>query len=184
MFPEVLSRVVTRLEQARKNGLLQAYALIGGFAVSAWGVSRATQDIDLAVALGTSAPQALSTHLGAAYEAGDADDPLQGAFHLTIETNGQEVPIQLILLRSKWTDVAFKGVTTLNILGCAVPVVNWHALVLLKLYAGGPVDLQDARSIVAVRTPNAAEREHLVAEADTLGLGQEIRTLFDSLPRS
>ena len=70
MFPEILSHVITRLEQTRKNGLLQAYALIGGFAVSAWGVSRATQDIDLAVALGTSAPLALATHLGATYEAG------------------------------------------------------------------------------------------------------------------
>jgi hypothetical protein len=184
VFHEVLSRVITRLEQARKNGLLQAYALIGGFAVSAWGVSRATQDIDLAVALGTSEPQALAAHLGATYEAGDADDPLQGAFHLTIENNGQEVPVQLIVLRSKWANVAFKGTKTLNVIGCIVPVVNWQALVLLKLYAGGPVDLQDARSVVAVRNPNTAERESLVAQGDALGLGQEMRTLFDSLPRS
>lgn len=184
MFPEVLNQVSTRLEQARKNGLLQAYALIGGFAVSAWGVSRATQDIDLAVALGTSAPQALSAHLGATYEAGDADDPLQGVFHLTVENNGHEVPVQLIVLRPKWADVAFKGITTLNILGGAVPVVNWQALVLLKLYAGGPIDLQDARSVVAVRNPNAAERDSLIAQADALGLGQEIRTLFESLPGS
>jgi hypothetical protein len=181
MFPEILSHVITRLEQARKNGLLQAYALIGGFAVSAWGVSRATQDIDLAVALGTSAPLALATHLGATYEAGDADDPLQGVFHLTIENNGQAVPVQLIVLRSKWANVAFTEIQTLNIIGCVVPVVNWHALVLLKLYAGGPVDLQDARSVAAVRNPDAAERETLVVQADALGLGQEIRTLFDSL---
>jgi hypothetical protein len=61
-----------------------------------------------------------------------------------------------------------------------VPVVNWQALVLLKLYAGGPVDLQDARSIVAVRKPNGIDRESLIAQADVLGLAQEVRILLES----
>lgn len=182
VFPEVLSQIVTRLEQARENRLLQAYALIGGFAVSAWGVSRATQDIDLAVALGTSQPRVLAAHLGATYEAGDADDPLQGAFHLAIENNGQQVPVQLIVLWPKWADVAFEGIETLKVLGCAVPVVNWQALVLMKLYAGGPIDFHDARSIVAVRNPGSEERRSLIAQADGLGVGQEIRVLLDSCP--
>ncbi|MDH4328159.1 MAG: hypothetical protein OEY21_01725 [Nitrospira sp.] len=59
-----MSQIVTRLERAGKNGLLQTYALIGGFAVSAWGVSRAAEDIDLAVVLGISAPSVLAAHLG------------------------------------------------------------------------------------------------------------------------
>jgi len=180
VFSEILSQIVTRLEQARKDGLLQAYALIGGFAVSAWGVSRATQDIDLAVVLGTSEHRALADHLSATYEAGDADDPLQGVFHLTIEYKGQGVPVQLIVLRPKWTDVVFKGIETLKVLGSTVPVVNWQALVLMKLYAGGPVDLQDARSIVSVRNPGAEDRKHLIAQADGLGIGQEVRALLDS----
>lgn len=180
MFSEILSQIIIRLEQARKDGLLQAYALIGGFAVSAWGVSRATQDIDLAVALGTSEHRELAAHLSAAYEAGDADDPLQGVFHLTIEYKGQGVPVQLIVLRPKWTDVVFKGIETLKVLGSTVPVVNWQALVLMKLYAGGPVDVQDARSILAVRNPGIGDRKRLIAQADGLGIGQEIRALLDS----
>lgn len=184
MFPEVLNQVVTRLEHARKNGLLEVYALIGGFAVSAWGVSRATEDIDLAVALGTSQPHVLAAHLSATYEAGDADDPLQGVFHLAIENNGQEVRVQLIVLRPEWAKVVFKGIETLNVIGCAVPVVNWQALVLMKLYAGAPIDLQDARSVTAVRKPTIGDQEGLVAQADALGLAQEIRTLLNSLPRS
>jgi hypothetical protein len=181
MFSEVLSQIITRLERARENGLLKAYALIGGFAVSAWGVSRATQDIDLAVALGTSQPHALAAQLSATYEAGDADDPLQGVFHLTLGNEGQRVPVQLIVLRPVWTDVAFTGVETVKVLGCAVPVVNWHALVLMKLYAGGPVDLQDAKNIVAVRSPSPEERRGLIAQADRLGIGQEVRALLDSM---
>lgn len=175
MFSEALSQIIGRLDQAQKHHLLHSYALIGGFAVSAWGVARATQDIDLAVALGTSEPQALATHLGATYEPGGIDDPLRGVFRLSMKCEGQEVPVQLIVLPSKWAAIAFNQIKMLKVLGCSVPVVNWQALVLLKLFAGGPIDLQDAQNIVAVRKPNAIDRESLVAQADALGLAQEMR---------
>ncbi|MBH0203036.1 MAG: hypothetical protein HP496_12285 [Nitrospira sp.] len=148
--------------------------------MSAWGVARATEDIDLAVALGTSDPQALAAHLGATYEPGGIDDPLRGVFKLSLKCEGQEVPVQLIVLPSKMAAIAFNGVETLTVLGYSVPVVNWQALVLLKLYAGGPVDLQDARSIVAVRKPKGIDRENLIAQADALGLAQEVRILLES----
>lgn len=179
MFPEVLSQIIARLERARENRLLRTYALIGGFAVSAWGVSRATQDIDLAVALGTSAPSALAAHLDGTYEAGDADDPLGGVFRLTIESDAQEVPVQLIVLRPNWADEVFRDIETVKLLGCTVPIVNWRSLVLMKLYAGGPIDLQDAKGIIMVRKPGAAEQESLIAQANRLGLAQEVRALLD-----
>lgn len=179
MFPEALIQIVGRLDQARKQRLLQSYALVGGFAVAAWGVSRATQDIDLAVALGPSEPKALAAHLGATYHPGDADDPLHGVFRLVLTCEGQEVPVQLIVLRQEWADVAFSGVETVRVLGTTVPVVNWQALVLLKLYAGGPVDRQDARNIIAVCQPTAADRQSLIAQAEALGLAQEVQALLD-----
>lgn len=181
MFSEALSQIVGRLHQAQKERLLHSYALIGGFAVSAWGVARATQDIDLAVALGTPDPQVLATHLGAIYEPGGIDDPLRGVFRLSLKYEGHEVPVQLLVLPAKVAAIALNGIETLTVLGYSVPVVNWRALVLLKLYAGGPVDLQDVRSIVAVRKPNAIDRESLIAQADALGLDQEVRTLLDSV---
>lgn len=180
MFSKALNHIIDRLAQAQKARLIHSYALIGGFAVSAWGIARATQDIDLAVALGTSAPQALATYLGAEYESGGIDDPLQGVFSLSLKSEGQDVPVQLIVLPSKLAAVAFNQIETLTVLGCSVPVVNWQALVLLKLYAGGPVDLQDARNIIAVRKPSVTRREDLIVQADTLGLAQEIRSLLDS----
>jgi len=179
VFEEALSQIIHRLDQAREKGLLQSYALVGGFAVSAWGVARATQDLDLAVALGTSHPQTLAAHLGATYQPGDADDPLRGVFRLTLKGGGRGIPVQVIVLQPKWADVVFEGVETIKVLSCAVPVVNWQALVLMKLYAGGPIDLQDARSIVAVRKPGTADRDSLIAQADRLGLTQEVRGLLD-----
>jgi hypothetical protein len=182
VFPQALTQAVERLDKARQKGLIQSYALVGGFAVSAWGVARATQDIDLAVALGTTEPKALAAHLNAMYQPGDADDPLRGVFRLGLKCEGQDVPVQLIVLQPKWADVAFRGIETLNLYGCVVPVVNWQALVLLKVYAAGPVDLHDAKSIVAVRQPSPADRENLIVQADALGVGQEVRTLFNLPP--
>lgn len=181
MFQEVLNQIIGRLDRARENRLIHAYALVGGFAVSAWGVARATQDIDLAVALGTSEPKALAAHLGATYEPGDADDPLRGVFRLVIESEGGEVPVQLLVLPPKWADEVFGGIEPVKVLSCTVPVVNWQSLVLMKLYAGGPVDLQDARGIIAVQQPSTADRQSLIARADVLGLSQEIRTLLGIL---
>lgn len=153
MFSEALSHIIGRLDQAQKERLLHSYALIGGFAVAAWGVARATQDIDLAVALGTSEPQTLASYLGATYESGGIDDPLRGVFRLSLKCEGQEVPVQLIVLPSKLAAIAFSQIETLAVLGCSVPVVNWQALVLLKLFAGGPIDLQDARTLLQCENP-------------------------------
>ena len=179
MFPEALATIIGRLNQAQDKGLVQSYALVGGFAVSAWGVARATQDIDFAVALGTSEPTPLAAYLGATYQSGDADDPLRGVFRLTVTCGGEEVAAQLIVLPPKWADVVFRGVETVKVFGCAVQVVSWQALVLLKLYAGGPVDLQDAKGILAVRKPDAGDRNSLIAQADALGLAQDLPALLD-----
>ena len=178
MFSQALNQIIVRLDQAREKHLLHAYALVGGFAVSVWGVSRATQDIDLAVALGVSEPQALAAYLGADYEAGEPDDPLSGVFRLILKSEEQDVPVQLIVLRPKWANEVFRDVETVKVLGCAVPVVKWQSLVLMKLYAGGPVDIQDARSILAVRKPNSADQATLIAQAEVLELAQEVRALL------
>ncbi|HJS67382.1 MAG TPA: hypothetical protein VJ760_08660 [Nitrospiraceae bacterium] len=181
MFSKALNRIVERLDQAHSAQLLSSYALIGGFAVSVWGVARATQDIDLAVALGTSEPRALAIYLGATYEPGGIDDPLRGVFRLSLNCEGQEVPVQLIVLPSKLAALAFQNIERVNTLGCSVPVVNWKTLILLKLYAGGPIDLLDAHNIVAVRKPGVNDRSELIALADTLELAQDVRTLLDSV---
>ena len=178
MFQQALSDITRRLDEARQQKLVQSYALIGGFAVSAWGVARATQDIDLAVALGTTDPARLATHLKASYQPGDQDDPLRGVFRLELPAGERVVPVQLILLQPKWADLVFRHVKTISVLACRLPVVDWPALVLLKLYAGGPVDIQDAQDIIAIRQPNPSERNELAALAQAVGLAEECNTLL------
>ena len=81
MFREALTQIVQRLETAKREGLLRGYGLIGGFAVAAWGVPRATHDIDfIIVATGGADPARLESALGGHYRPGAADDPLRGVF--------------------------------------------------------------------------------------------------------
>lgn len=182
MFRQALTEIIRRLDLARERKLLQSYVLVGGFAVSAWGLARATRDIDLAVALGGADPAHLANHLKASYQPGDPDDPLRGVFRLELPTGEHVVPVQLIVFQPKLTDIVFRRVKTLSVLDCEVPVVSWQALVLLKLYAGGPMDLQDARDIITVRQPSPAERKALTAQAKVLGLAKECKALLSSHP--
>lgn len=154
--------------------------MIGGGAVAAWGVPRATHDLDFALALGVGDPVALSRHLGAEYQAGDADDPLCGVFQLTVTIEEVAIPVQLIVLPSVWNTIIFGGITTLSVFGCAVPVVSWQSLILLKLYAGGPQDLLDARQVLAVCQPNPVDMQAISPLADQLGLSAAWQALTRS----
>ena len=121
MFQEALTEILSRLEAAQNRKLLQAYALIGGFAVSAWGVPRATNDIDFVVAIGAADPQALAIFLGGRFEAGEADDPLRGVVHTSIQVGSTPVSIQLIFFPSAITEIAFRRVETFSVLERMVP---------------------------------------------------------------
>lgn len=95
MFQEALVEILSRLETAQSRGLLSGYALIGGFAVSAWGAPRATQDFDFAIAIGQADPQALATFIGGRYQAGEPDDPLRGVVTVSIKVGHEPVALQL-----------------------------------------------------------------------------------------
>lgn len=170
MFAQALTEIVRRLDDAKSRHLLDQYALIGGFAVSAWGIPRATHDVDFAVALGSSDAAALARHLRAEFQPGESDDPLRGVFRTSVTVDDLSVPIQLVLLPQAWSDIIFHNVESLSIAGCMVGVVSWQALILLKLYAGGPQDLLDAEQILAVRQPTPAERQAVAALAGKVGL--------------
>jgi hypothetical protein len=173
VFEKALTEALNRLDAARGAGLVANYALIGGLAVSAWGVPRATQDIDFAIAIGANDPQALATFLGGRYDGGDPDDPLMGVIRATVTVAAAAVPLQLVFLPSKFTGAIFQEVKTLSILNHRVPVVTWESLVLLKIYAGGPQDLLDVRQILKVRQPSETELARISNLAERLGIQEE-----------
>lgn len=181
MFQETLTEILSRLETAKSRGLLSGYALIGGFAVSAWGVPRATQDFDFAIAIGQADPQALATCIGGRYQAGEPDDPLRGVVTVAIEVRHEPVSLQLVCLPSPLTEVAFKHIEMLSVLECSVPVVSWQVLIILKLYAGGPHDLLDVHQILKVRQPQLKDLQAIASMAEIVGVLNEWKDVRKNL---
>lgn len=97
---------------------------------------------------------------------------------MTVDTLA--VPIQMVLLPPAWTSIIFRGIETLPVFGCVVPVVSRQSLILLKLDAGGPQDLLDAQQILAARRPIQAERQAVSALADQIGLSTAWKALINS----
>lgn len=180
-FGQALTEIVRRLEAAKTGGLLRGYGLIGGFATAAWGVPRATHDIDFVLVTASTDHRRIAEATGAQFRAGDPSDPLRGVFHLTIDAKGQAIPIQLILLPERWTAAVLNGLQTLSILDCSAPVVSWSTLILLKLYAGSPQDLMDAETILAVRQPTAGELKDMISLALTVGVSKELQEFLHRL---
>jgi hypothetical protein len=170
VFKEALTETLSRLEAAQERRLLQAYALIGDLAVSAWAVPRATKDIDFAVAIGTADPHALAKFLGGHFEAGETDDPLKGVVHTSIQISAIPVSLQLIFFPSALTEVVFQEVESLFIMERKVPVVSWRSLILLKLYAGGSQDQLDIQQILQMRYPQLDDLNKIEGLAEPLGI--------------
>ena len=178
MFREALTQIVQKLEKAKAGGLLRGYGLIGGFAVSAWGSPRATDDIDFVIVVDSPDPAKLTDVLGGHYRHGSADDPLRGVFNTSVTVEAATIPIQLILLPASWTDIVLAGLKVFTVAGSSVPVVSWQTLVLLKLYAGGPQDLIDAQGIWIARQPDDTAVSEMQALAGKLGLAVEFKAFI------
>jgi len=173
VFQEALTKILSQLAEARTCGLVHDYALIGGFAASAWGVPRATQDIDFAIGIGTADPQALATVVRGRYASGETDDPLRGIIHASIEAGTESIPVQLILLPPAFTALIFRDVEAVPVMERVVPVVSWQALVLLKLYAGGLQNRLDVEQILRARHPQNDDMRKVSAMAQSVGLLDE-----------
>lgn len=146
------------------DGLGAPYALIGAHAMAARGYPRFTVDVDFL----TTDSQVLNpsewaglVRAGAAVEVrrGDDDDPLAGVVHIALP-DGAEVDV--IVGRWKWeADVIARAdamqVGTMNVL-----VPRLADLVLLKVAAGGHLDLRDAVVLLTL-----GDRDALVQEVES-----------------
>lgn len=141
------------------------YALIGGHALAARGYPRFTVDIDLLTTdRRVLEPQVWAALIdqGAAVDArrGDDDDPLAGVVHVLLP-DGTDV--DLIVGRWPWEGGVIDRANLVTIApGVDILVPTASDLILLKLAAGGFVDLQDAAALLAT-----GDRDRLVAAVES-----------------
>jgi hypothetical protein len=139
------------------------YALIGGHAVGARGFPRMTVDVDFL----TTDRRVLQRDIWKSLEAGgasvdprkgDFDDPLAGVVHIRLAA-GDEVDV--VVAKWKWEAGVIARAERLDVGGVNVPVPRTSDLILLKLSAGGALDLQDVVVLLAV-----ADRERVIREVE------------------
>ena len=131
------------------------FALAGGHAVAAWGVVRTTRDIDfLANAAGELAVKLVlelkKTGFNAIYRKGDEHDPLRGVIRVEAKGSADAEPVDIVLGIRNMPQGIFKRSLSLDFLGLEIPIVAPEDLIILKCLAGGPIDLEDARSILEI----------------------------------
>ena len=167
-----------RLEKLRAAGKLTDFCLIGGLAVSRWGYPRATADIDFAIALGSASLEELAAEVGGLARRGAANDPLMGSVSFCLPDPLSAVPIQLLQFPPAWEVVAFQQPAVLRLDEFDVPVVDWKALVLLKLYAGSALDLEDARRIMQANEISAEDYSYLRKKSSALRVSRKLSRLL------
>ncbi|MCJ7524172.1 MAG: nucleotidyltransferase family protein [Candidatus Aminicenantes bacterium] len=131
------------------------FALIGGYAVAAWGAVRATRDIDfLAAVAPDKIPGLIKAFMKAGfkgnYRSGGEDDPVRGVLGLERAETPDAEPVEIILGIKKMPAAIFERARQIPFFGLEVPVTSPEDMILLKCLAGGPFDLADARSILKV----------------------------------
>lgn len=150
------------MKKADLSGILKIFqrleipfALAGGYAVAAWGVVRATRDIDFLASVPLSRIKVLLRDLEKAgfktdYRVGDQGDPVKGVIGLEPTKAADAEPVEIILGINKMPAGIFTRARQIPFFGLEVPVTSPEDLIILKCMAAGPVDLEDARTIFRI----------------------------------
>jgi hypothetical protein len=160
------------------------FALIGGLAVAAWGVIRATQDIDV---LANSDPTPLvdtklrgnlkefleRNNCDAEWRKGDADDPIPLLLRINLPPTYGGVGADILWAHKRWQQEALQRSVTVKVSNSRVYVLHPEDLILMKLDAGGPQDLLDIQQMLSASPPQLSI-ERLRAMATQLRLGRAL----------
>lgn len=127
------------------------YAVIGAMAAAVHGVIRASLDADAVVGLPVAEARSLRQALAdAGYAAelriGDVNDPIPALLEVH-DAHGNRVDL-LIGLRGM-DPAALSRARPVGLHGAALQVIGREDFIAMKAYAGGPLDLADARAVLA-----------------------------------
>lgn len=156
----ILELVVAALESINAH-----YAVIGGQAVAMRGHPRLTVDYDFL----TTDRRVFEREIWARLEErgaivdvrkGDPDDPLAGVVHITFI---EERDADVVVAKWKWEQAVIERAERLPLEGISVPIPRTSDLILLKLAAGGYLDLQDVYALL-----HTGDREQLIREVDQI----------------
>lgn len=156
------------------------YAVIGAMAASVHGIVRASMDADAVLSLTIQEAPSLEREFRAAgfqteLRRGDPDDPIAGVLSLT-DVHRNRVDL-LVGLRGLDPD-AFSRTVELIFHQAQLRVVGLEDFIAMKVFAGGPQDLADARAAIAA----AGERlNQTLAKALARRFGRDVAESLETL---
>jgi len=141
-----------------------AFAVIGAAAMTAYGVSRSTRDVDILIVDQAALDPGLWSALegaGATVEIRRAgtDDPLAGA--VRIRGGRADNPVDLIVGRERWQREVVERARVGIVDGESLPVAGAADLIVLKLYAAAAQDAWDVEQLLA-----SGDRTALIAQVE------------------
>ena len=169
---EILARVL--------DGQGLPWLVFGAQAVAVRGAPRATQDIDITVAVERGHLGVLIETLeseGLRHRYPDVADELLAKGAVLPLTHASGMEVDLVLAGSGLEQVALDRATRVAIDGVEVPVAHATDLTVMKVLAGRGKDLDDLRSLLASGDVDVAEARSLLRQLEE-ALGQS-----DLLPR-
>ncbi|MBI3753070.1 MAG: hypothetical protein HY266_03360 [Deltaproteobacteria bacterium] len=168
-----------------KDKHINAYALIGGLAVSGWVTPRATKDIDLMVDLDKADRRAIENGLlkiltdsgfQGSLKTGAPEDDIK--FCLKV-VSGEGVSVDIIFAGRKWeSEIVRSGARARIFKGVILPVARPEGLILLKLKAGSFQDIADASKLLMEAE---YDRQALLSLAKRARVDKKLARLMKSL---
>ena len=176
MFEEILSRIGKSL---KKNSL--PYMIIGGQAVLLYGEPRLTRDIDITLGIGPDrldevlvVVQDLSLHLLPNH----IEDFVQKTMVLPTLDETTGIRVDFIFSFTPYEAQAIKRSNKISILGEEVSFASPEDVIIHKIFAGRPRDIEDVISII-LKNPNINKnyiRDWLMKFDDSSDAGGFLKT--------
>ncbi len=148
-----LARVLAALSRAFESEQLSWY-LFGARAAALYGSRRLTSDVDVTVMLGGLAITKLVASLqreGLELRVRD-DDFIARTRVLPLLHREAAMPVDVVLGSVGLEESFLERAQTIDVLGVPVPVIAPIDLVVTKLIAGRPLDIDDAAAVVRARS--------------------------------
>lgn len=129
--------------------------LIGAFALAAWGIVRATRDMDFLADIPNDKISKIKSKLkengfNVEFTPASLDDPVRGALKINYGIDQEEETVDVLLgIKNMPTDI-YNRACEIEVLGSDISVVSPEDLIVLKLIGGSQLDILDVKSITAV----------------------------------
>jgi hypothetical protein len=130
--------------------------LFGAQAVHVWGMPRLTADVDVTARLRTEDPTGFITAMqGAGFDLRvvDIDEFVRRTRVLPFVHRASQIPVDIVLAGPGLEEEFLERARPVDLGGVTVPVISPEDLLITKVLAGRPKDLEDVRGILRERLP-------------------------------